>query len=1132
MSINDCLLTNELKFALFNDKMKNQKEFTVELTNIFNVLFFKSFKNILNHQRFYQNLLEDVNITLIDQFTENIYENISFIEIFTKISDNFENIIKKYQDDFINFLKNKPKNYLKNFRKHCAKTGDYAIHNCHKNGKTGKFIYMIDENTKEINFVICENCNRVYPIENFTNFCEKCHKNYLSSLILMDEDDNIFEATIFPTHCPNFINEKIFCEKCNGILYINIKSNKLQCLNKKCNFISNTENYTSYCKICNQKFKTNIIIYNPIEKNNLIDIIKESITLKRIARPKNIPCCPDFNEKLENLLFYHKKDCKGILLFGEIFKKLVIICEKCHAINFYHNYKWICPNCGKGFRENLCDENEEKNIIKNKYLELDSKYRDKNRNKALLGDFLNKKKMYGVDIKDCNRSYQKVYETSKIFSIKHSNNKKNVLAIKKNKSKSKNVMENNLNGTNPEKHFICQKILGGFIKPKRLDKVLNSLEVSDDVSTTNNDIKTSILKVNRKINTKKLPKSEKAVSKINDNIMSNDPNIIEVKKRFKCLGDKEKSKTENKLPNQNENNNNNNKKIYLKFRAFNKVNNNAGNLTDNEITNNFNNNIINNINNDQPKKFDKKPNLLAGMNKSCKPLDKKLSRNRLGLNRNKDINTSVYFKYKKKLNYKDSISADNRKDPMINNKNDISPFIDNTRESTKKQENEEIKTSKKSNNIHNKSTINAKKFLLSCRENENINKLNKTNDSIITEKKDLKSIHVYKSNKNINAPKNIEYTVPKYARHKKMPLRLNTLYTTNNNDDNNINIDLSKTTNSFYKNDNNIIHTETKPSDISEMYNVKEDIPVENNNIKNDKEIYSELQRNLKRILSKGKLPQFNIDNYEICKKIGCGSGGEVFEVFNKQTKIYYALKKIKIKEITELDAIRKEFELVHSNSHDFILDIHGICVRCIDTNNFVVYILMDLALHDWEMEIIERQKSKKYYNEDELITILKQLNSALYFLQKERCIAHRDIKLENILVCKYDMYKLCDFGEAKRKTESKLRKSIKGTDIYMSPLLYNALMDKKDYVEHDQYKSDVFSLGFSLIIAAALDFNIIYDIRDTEGDEEKIRNIMGKNFNGRYSDKFIGLLLKVIKFDENDRPDFIGLNDILEKEF
>ena len=334
MSINDCLLTNELKFALFNDKMKNQKEFTVELTNIFNVLFFKSFKNILNHQRFYQNLLEDVNITLIDQFTENIYENISFIEIFTKISDNFENIIKKYQDDFINFLKNKPKNYLKNFRKHCAKTGDYAIHNCHKNGKTGKFIYMIDENTKEINFVICENCNRVYPIENFTNFCEKCHKNYLSSLILMDEDDNIFEATIFPTHCPNFINEKIFCEKCNGILYINIKSNKLQCLNKKCNFISNTENYTSYCKICNQKFKTNIIIYNPIEKNNLIDIIKESITLKRIARPKNIPCCPDFNEKLENLLFYHKKDCKGILLFGEIFKKLVIICEKCHAINF------------------------------------------------------------------------------------------------------------------------------------------------------------------------------------------------------------------------------------------------------------------------------------------------------------------------------------------------------------------------------------------------------------------------------------------------------------------------------------------------------------------------------------------------------------------------------------------------------------------------------------------------------------------------------------------------------------------------------------------------------------------------------------------------------------------------------
>ena len=43
-----------------------------------------------------------------------------------------------------------------------------------------------------------------------------------------------------------------------------------------------------------------------------------------------------------------------------------------------------------------------------------------------------------------------------------------------------------------------------------------------------------------------------------------------------------------------------------------------------------------------------------------------------------------------------------------------------------------------------------------------------------------------------------------------------------------------------------------------------------------------------------------------------------------------------------------------------------------------------------------------------------------------------------------------------------------------MSPVLFKALMEKESFVRDDPYKSDVFSLGYCMLIAAVLDFNFI----------------------------------------------------------
>ena len=110
----------------------------------------------------------------------------------------------------------------------------------------------------------------------------------------------------------------------------------------------------------------------------------------------------------------------------------------------------------------------------------------------------------------------------------------------------------------------------------------------------------------------------------------------------------------------------------------------------------------------------------------------------------------------------------------------------------------------------------------------------------------------------------------------------------------------------------------------------------------------------------------------------------------------------------------------------------------------------MDLSEGDWEKEIRRRKELHRYYKEQELVLILKQLVSALSFLQK-RNIAHRDIKLENILLFPNNqikeknnnlildkIYKIGDFGEAKNKIKYNIiLNTIRGTDYYMILIIF-----------------------------------------------------------------------------------------------
>ena len=319
------------------------------------------------------------------------------------------------------------------------------------------------------------------------------------------------------------------------------------------------------------------------------------------------------------------------------------------------------------------------------------------------------------------------------------------------------------------------------------------------------------------------------------------------------------------------------------------------------------------------------------------------------------------------------------------------------------------------------------------------------------------------------------------------------------------------------------------PSDIVKIFSIDkmEKIPL-NPAIFTNPLLANNIQQRIKHILFRGRLPLFNVDNYSIKRTLGEGTNGVIYQVMNNDTKKYYAMKKLIASSIAELDFLQKEFQICYQNPHKYVLTIYGICVRCFDATTYVLYVLMPLAEKDLEMEISERIRRKKFYKEKELIDMIKQLVEALYYLQKERKVAHRDIKPENILIFKNHVLKLADFGEAKVNNENKKKKTIRGTEFYMSPILYEGNLKSKYDIQHNPFKSDVFSLGYCFICASALDPEVINEIRQVK-DQSKIKSILKKYFPKEYSDKYINLLLKMITLDENERVDFIGLDKILQ---
>ena len=309
--------------------------------------YIDNFYDILRKTKdiFIDKILKDV-----EHILKTIYpkEQNQIIEILKKLK---EIISEKYSKNYA-FLNNEwkkyqkqPKsyNYLTHFRKHCINTLDNAIHTCKP--QKSKIIEIIQN--KEVSHLICTECKMCFLSSEILLFCNKCNVEYYSCRLEKNENENMVPCTWEKYHCKGIVNNTMKCIKCQSSFYLSIKENYLVCLNPKCKFRAKPESIIWDCAVCKKEFKSNAKIYNPLEMKKIKKSIEKTLLFKERIYPNELPCC---KSEPKDLIFFHKIDCKGEIYKGKISDNEIIVCGKCHAMNFSDKFIWTCPLCKKRFR--------------------------------------------------------------------------------------------------------------------------------------------------------------------------------------------------------------------------------------------------------------------------------------------------------------------------------------------------------------------------------------------------------------------------------------------------------------------------------------------------------------------------------------------------------------------------------------------------------------------------------------------------------------------------------------------------------------------------------------------------------------------------------------------------------------
>mgnify|MGYP003385839925 FL=1 len=192
------------------------------------------------------------------------------------------------------------------------------------------------------------------------------------------------------------------------------------------------------------------------------------------------------------------------------------------------------------------------------------------------------------------------------------------------------------------------------------------------------------------------------------------------------------------------------------------------------------------------------------------------------------------------------------------------------------------------------------------------------------------------------------------------------------------------------------------------------------------------------------------MDMYMVGKVIGVGSYGKVRAAWHRLTGSKVAIKtydKAKLKDPAHWKRVHSEIKITEQTSHPRIARLYEaietpkrmhLIMECLDGGNLCSYV-----------------KQKRRLSEDESRRIFFQLIQSIDYLHVMG-VAHRDIKLENVLFGDTKDIKLIDFGFSTVTVPGKKLRVFCGTPSYMAPEIVRR-------VEYEGKPTDMWSLGILL---------------------------------------------------------------------
>ncbi|CAF3730814.1 unnamed protein product [Adineta steineri] len=187
------------------------------------------------------------------------------------------------------------------------------------------------------------------------------------------------------------------------------------------------------------------------------------------------------------------------------------------------------------------------------------------------------------------------------------------------------------------------------------------------------------------------------------------------------------------------------------------------------------------------------------------------------------------------------------------------------------------------------------------------------------------------------------------------------------------------------------------------------------------------------------KSSSWTVEDFEIGNLLGRGRFGYVYCGREKQTRFVVALKilfKAQLKNSKMEQQVKREIEIQSNLKHPNILRLYGFF-----HDEQRIYLLLEYAPGG---ELYRRMQTEKVLRESEAAGYVYQLCNALNYLHTKRVI-HRDIisivvdiKPENILIGKYGILKLADFGWSAESTSTCKRTTLCGTLDYLPPEMLN----------------------------------------------------------------------------------------------